>query len=117
MTIKLDLETTFALMLQDTGIPEPTRQYRFCPGRRWAFDFCWPAERIAVEVEGGIWLQTNNGYSKGHANPKRFISDCEKYNQAACDGWRVLRVTAEHIDSGQAVQWLQRMLAAEQPPF
>jgi hypothetical protein len=68
---------------------------------------------VAVEVEGGIYMQTESGYSKGHAHPKRFEDDCEKYNEAECLGWHVLRVTRKHINSGQALEWLERLMRHE----
>lgn len=78
-------------------------QHRAIPGRRFAIDFCHLAVKVAIELEGGIWMKTKGGRGKGHANPKRFISDCEKYNLLALDGWIVFRlatgmVTPAHIE-------------------
>jgi hypothetical protein len=75
------------------NLPEPEREYLFHEQRNWRFDYAWVAEGIALEFEGGIWMKTKTGRSKGHAHPKRFLKDCEKYNEAALYGWRVLRVT------------------------
>lgn len=33
--------------------PEFVREHRFHPTRRWRFDFAWPDEKVALEVEGG----------------------------------------------------------------
>lgn len=54
--------------------------------RKWKFDFAVPKYKIAFEAEGGIW---NKGR---HINPKGFISDCEKYNSACIQGWKVFRL-------------------------
>jgi very-short-patch-repair endonuclease len=62
-------------------------QYNFCHGRGWAFDLAWPAQRIAVEVDG-------QGY---HHSTKGHRLDCEKLNVAAAMGWRVLRYPANSI--------------------
>jgi len=35
--------------------PEPVREYRFHPKRKWRFDFAWPDCQVAVEIEGGVW--------------------------------------------------------------
>lgn len=35
-----------------------------------------------------------------------------KYATATAMGWRVLRVTGDHVRDGRAVQWLQQALAA-----
>ncbi len=96
-------------------LPEPLLEYRFHANRQWRFDFCWKSagQLVACEVEGGIWMQTEKGYSKGHAHPERFESDCEKYNEAALYGWLVLRVTPKMIRDGRALEWLERALLHE----
>ena len=50
-----DLEATMALHIRANELPEPEREYRFAPPRRWRFDFAWPAAMLALEVEGGVW--------------------------------------------------------------
>ena len=90
------------------GLPQPEREYLFALdelGRRWRYDFCWPAALVAVEVEGGVWTRGR------HLRPTGFIGDVEKYNAAALLGWTVLRVTADHIDNGQAIAWVKEALA------
>lgn len=91
-------------------LPEPLLEYRFHANRRWRFDFCWKPQLVACEVEGGIWMQTKTGRSKGHAHPERFESDCEKYNEAALYGWLLIRVTPKMIRDGRALEWLERAL-------
>jgi hypothetical protein len=95
-----------------SDLPEPVREYRFHANRQWRFDFSWKnvGKLVACEVEGGIWMQTKTGRSKGHAHPKRFESDCEKYNEAALYGWLVIRVTPAMIRDGRAIDWLERAL-------
>lgn len=61
-------------------------QYRFHPKRRWLFDFAFPEDKVAIEIEGGIFVRGR------HVSPSGFVKDCEKYNAATSMGWRVLRV-------------------------
>lgn len=89
-------------------VPEPETQYRFNQFRKWTFDLCWVPEMIAVEIDGGIWLKTEDGRSAGHANPKRFISDIEKLNEAALAGWLVLRFTPQMVRDGTAREGILR---------
>ncbi len=95
-----------------SGLPEPLREYTFHVNRQWRFDFSWRdgGNLVACEVEGGIWMQTATGRSKGHAHPLRFESDCEKYNEAALYGWTIIRVTPAMIRDGRALDWLERAL-------
>ena len=84
------------------------KEYCFHNSRKWRFDFAIPADKIAIEIEGGIW--TNGAHVRG----KHFLSDCEKYNQAVLLGWRVLRFTPEQVDEGEAIAFIKRVL--ENPP-
>lgn len=105
-----DAATTLLFHIRAAGLPEPILEYRFHPKRRWRFDLAWPDQMIACEIEGGAWMQTDTGRGKGHAHPKRFEKDCEKYSEAAVAGWRLIRATPEQVRSGQAVDWLSRTL-------
>jgi len=98
------LEQTLAFHLAAAKLPVPVREYRFHPPRRWKFDFCYPEQKIAIECEGGTW--TNGRHTRG----KGFKNDCEKYNQATIDGWRVLRFTSDMIKSGEALQTIEAAL-------
>lgn len=110
-----DWKAELLRQIAQVGLPAPETEYVFHAERKWRFDFSWkPYGRlVACEFEGGIWMQTDTGRSKGHANPKRFLSDCEKYNEAALYGWLVIRVTPEMVKDGRAIDWLQRALIDE----
>lgn len=74
-------------------LPQPEREYCFArdivghgPGirkrlrdaglRDWRFDFAWPEQKAAVEIEGGIWVRG------AHVRGEHFESDARKYNAA-----------------------------------
>lgn len=71
----------------------PVHDFVFAPPRRFAFDFAWVDYKLAIELEGG----TMNGGR--HVRPKGYENDCEKYNLATLDGWRVLRYTSNMLNS------------------
>src|SRR5260363_41082 len=79
-------------------------EYRFAAMRRWKFDFAWPNWKIVVECEGGIWAQGR------HTRALGFEADCDKYNAATVQGWRVLRFTAGMVKSGAAVELLTQAI-------
>lgn len=66
------------------GLPGPIAEYRFAPPRRWRFDWAWPGERVALEVQGGVWVRGH--HSRGQSQ----IDDMEKYSEAAILGWHVI---------------------------
>ncbi|HXG10564.1 MAG TPA: hypothetical protein VNK04_12450 [Gemmataceae bacterium] len=91
-------------LLTAAGLPTPVREYRFAPPRFWRFDYAWPAERIALEVEGGIWVRGR------HVRGRGYEADLTKYNEATLAGWTVLRVTPAMLADGRALAWLERAL-------
>lgn len=80
-------------------------EYQFAPPRRWRFDFAWPKERVALEVEGGVFAGGR------HTRGVGFEKDCEKYSRAAILRWVVIRVTARQIREGLALTWIEEALA------
>lgn len=36
---------------------ECVKEYRFHSSRMWRFDYAIPSLRIAIEIDGGIWIQ------------------------------------------------------------
>ena len=103
-----DLEAEMALFIRVNNLPEPEREYRFHPKRRWQFDFAWPGAMLALEVEGGVHMRRAR-----HTSGVGFTGDCEKYNEALVEGWRVLRVTGEQVSSGAALDWVRRALGVQ----
>lgn len=98
------LEETLALHIRAAGLPEPVRELKFHPVRRWRFDFAFVNEKVAVEVEGGV-------FSGGrHTRGSGFVGDCEKYNSATQMGWRVFRVTGGMVKNGEALKLLESVL-------
>jgi len=89
-------------MIGWAGLPPPVPEYRFHVTRRWRLDLAWPDLRVAVEVEGGIWVAGRHSRGPG------FEADCEKYAEAAIEGWMVLRVTPGMIDDGRALAVIER---------
>ena len=91
-----------AWQLRAAKLPAPQREHLFASPRKWRFDFAWPALALAVEVEGGV------GAGGRHTRLAGFENDCEKYNTAAIEGWRVLRFTTRQVLQGEALAFIQK---------
>jgi very-short-patch-repair endonuclease len=87
------------------NLPNPIREFRFHPTRRFRFDLAWPNRMIAAEVDGGTWVGGR------HTTGAGFEKDAEKMSEAAVLGWRVLRITKGMIESGKALDLIERALA------
>jgi very-short-patch-repair endonuclease len=98
-----NLELLLLDQLRTAGIEEPKLEHKFHPKRRWRLDMVWPAHMLAVEVEGGTWIGGR------HTRGSGFEKDAEKYAEAMCMGWRVLRVTGSQICTGKALKWIQQL--------
>lgn len=66
------------------GIPEPVFEHKFHKDRDWRFDLAWPASKLALEVQGGIWTHGS------HVRGAHLLKEWEKLNEAAVLGWRIL---------------------------
>jgi very-short-patch-repair endonuclease len=80
----------------------------------WSFDFAWPEQRIAVEVEGVSVHKADGMFVIGgrHGSIAGFKEDCEKYAWAAVMGWRVMRFEQGQVKAGLAIDMLVRLFAA-----
>jgi very-short-patch-repair endonuclease len=101
---KVDYPSLLAEQVRYLGLAAPVREYRFHTSRLWRFDLAWPARKFAVEVDGGGFVAGRHGRGAG------IEKDCEKFAEAICDGWTVLRVTPGHIAKGLALGWVERCL-------
>ena len=97
-------EETFAMHISAMGIlPEPIRESRFHPERKWRMDFLWPDEKIAVEIHGGVHSQGR------HTRGTGFTNDRDKMNAATELGYRVFEYTTVQVKSGAAIQQIVRV--------
>jgi very-short-patch-repair endonuclease len=100
-------EEMFALHCQANNL-SPEREYVFAVGRMWRFDFAFPDDMIAVEIEGGTW---NGGR---HTRGSGFAKDCEKYAEAVIRKWLVMRFTTEMVQRGEAIDFTLRALEGKE---
>jgi very-short-patch-repair endonuclease len=100
------LEELLAQQLTLAGLGDFVTQFKAVEGRRFAWDFSWPEQRLLVEVQGGTFARGKMGHSSGVGLHR----DMEKANLATLAGWRVLSVADHHIKGGQALLWIQEGL-------
>lgn len=75
------------LILRSLSIPY-VKEHRFHDVRRFKFDYAIVDSKIAIEYEGLFSKKS------GHTTISGYTKDCDKYNLALVNGWKVLRYTA-----------------------
>lgn len=74
--------------------PEPQAEYLFDAhlNRKHRFDFAWPPQMVAVEVNGNAWTVAGGGRHGKDA-------DLEKMNLAVSLGWQVFQFTPTMLNN------------------
>lgn len=96
--------------LRAAKLPEGEPEHQFHPERKWRFDLAWPARKLALEVDGGTWIQGRHNTGSG------FAEDCRKVSEAAILGWRIIRVTPVMVRDGLALSYVERALGTPDQP-
>jgi len=104
-----ELEEAMLVQIRNSGLPEPVREYKFHPTRRWRLDFFWRCpfnyHDLALEVEGGTFMARSR-----HTSKTGFEKDVEKYNEALMHNIMVLRATTTHVKDGRAIEWVKGIM-------
>jgi very-short-patch-repair endonuclease len=100
-------ETLFFQRLQERGLPRPDREWRFSTERRWRFDYGFPEHKLALEVDGGLFLPGGGRHNRALG----MLKDAEKFNEAAVLGWRVLKVQPKFLANFATLDLIARALA------
>lgn len=94
----------FTQWLTRHGLPLPVAEYHFHPPRRWRLDFCWIAQQVALENQGGLF--SGGRHTRGAA----LLREHEKLNHAAMDGFRVVFTTPQTITNPATLAMLRVLL-------
>lgn len=93
-------------LCEEHGLPVPYPEYSFAsPARKWRADYCWPHERLILEVDGGLWVDGRHSRGAGR------IADMEKLSEAAIMGYRVIYCTPTELHNGAVLDRVRRALA------
>jgi hypothetical protein len=82
----------------------PEAEVRFHPVRKWRFDYAWRNRKIAVEIEGGLFVAGRHGRGAGYR------ADLEKYNTALLMGWSVYHFLPEQLKNGYAQLFMRKAI-------
>ena len=77
--------------------------------RRWRFDYGLAGPTNASPLKSRASPTTATGIGR-HQSAKGFVADCEKYEAALVDGWRVYRVPGPWIKDGNDSVWRPQVI-------
>lgn len=105
----------FLSLVAASGLPAPELEYVFHPTRRFKADYAWPAQKLIVERQGGLWAKEGTRAKKAHTMPLAILRDYEKANLAQLVGFTYLQFTPSQLDSGEVIETLRIRLADARP--
>ena len=95
-----DVEQRFYVIWQNLGGWELQYQVRPVPNERYTVDFYDPVIRVALEVDGGIWIEGGGGHNRG----AHYVDDRIRDNLLMCHGIRLFRFAVPKMISPFYIQ-------------
>jgi very-short-patch-repair endonuclease len=76
--------------------------------RKWEIDFCFPQEKIAIELQG---------YGTGHLSYTGMLRDYHKHNDLVTAGWLLLYFMSSDIkdEPKRTIETIERLLFGRNP--
>lgn len=112
-----DTERRYGLFLaslrQDASVPSDfVTEYPVFQelGRKHRADIAWPADRLAVEIDGGVYSRRAHGSITG------ILTGMQKQNLYASIRWHCLRVTPDQVKSGLALAMVAAWFRGDRLP-
>ncbi|MCR4373441.1 MAG: endonuclease domain-containing protein [Acidobacteria bacterium] len=121
-------EDLLAFQLRALALPEPVREWHYdwcCEwsrrvhkafnspikheyrrGRAFRADFAYPDRKLLIEIQGGVWT------GQAHGSIKGVLADIERLNTATLAGFQMLRFTPAQVESGEAMETIERALTS-----
>lgn len=77
-------------------------EYYFTNERKFRIDFAIPDHKIAIEVDGGVWMKKS-----GHNTGQGIIRDQEKTSLLSAYGWSVIRVIPKNLITEETLRLIE----------
>lgn len=114
-TVKIkhkELDKITAAFFESHKVALPQPEWQFDAERLYRFDFAWPEQKVALEVEGGIFGYGKDKKKGAHGSVTGILRDMAKYNLAATNGWRIIRVIPNKLMTMDTIYLIKKALEA-----
>ncbi|WP_313515145.1 hypothetical protein [Sphingobacterium sp.] len=81
-------------------------EFHFSVERNYRLDYAIPEYKVAIEVDGGIWMKGNSGHSSG----KGIKRDMDKGNLVQLHGWKIIRIEPHELVSDKVLESIKTLL-------
>jgi hypothetical protein len=88
----------------EMGLPEPVFEHVYIPCRKFRLDIAFPAYKVGLEVQGGLWFKA------AHSTGKGIKRDMEKRNLGILHGWDVVECEPCEVCMLETVELLRTVL-------
>lgn len=102
----------FMKLIKEVFHLEVWPEFYFTTERDFRFDYAIPVNlvntelKIAIEVEGGIWLKGKSGHSSGTGIQR----DMDKSSLANVHGWTLIRRTPDQLMTNETLDLIRRAI-------
>lgn len=102
---------TFIMLMEKEGI-DCWPEFFFSTERQYRIDYAIPTManspqlKIAIEVNGGVWLKGNSGHSSG----KGILRDYEKANMLQSLGWKLITITPDQMLTSETIELIKSLI-------
>lgn len=103
----------FTLIVKQICKADCVRELQFDAVRKWRFDYALPDYKVAVEIDGGVWLDGGGRHNRASG----WVKDQEKLNAAAAQGWRVLHFTPQQQYSRYVLDTIKAAMNYKSTPL
>lgn len=101
LSLKLHLRSSELIKSLDLKL---IHHHKFMDSRKFEFDFAFPDLKLAIEVQGGIWI------TSGHTKGKGIKQDHDKNQNACALGWQILYCCPDDIKKGVAIKFIEKTI-------
>jgi hypothetical protein len=84
-------------------------EWGFHDVRKFRLDFAVPSQRIAFEINGGLFIKGKTGSGGAHSLPTSILRDMEKRNLATLLKWQIFEFTPQQVERGQHLAILSKL--------
>lgn len=95
-------EPLFFELLAIAGMPKPEKEVKMIDKRRYRIDYAWPAIKLGIEIQGGVFTRGAHGSIYG------ILAGYKKANDACEHGWSIMYYLPSEMLTTETINQIKR---------